>query len=264
MNRVQCKTSARVGGSSPGGNSSPIEFRFRAWIIFLVYLLGFGLGYPISFALGTGAAPTYASLGAHWGADGVRSAAAVIAALTICGFVLRWWASSYHQAGVVYSREIQTRQLTAAGPYRYVRNPLYLGNLLQALGLASLAPPPGTVIIIVLSTLFVYRIVFLEEHFLRAAHGNSYEEYCKAVPRLVPRFIPVRLPQSSQRPNVILGFATELGTFVFALAMLVLPFAPSGLPDRTFVSLFYLAVIIFFVAGAANRRLTTHSQNGGK
>ena len=157
------------------------------------------------------------SVSASTGADsGIRAAATFAAALTLAGFLIRWWASSFHRAGVVYSSRIETGELTAAGPYRYVRNPLYLGNILQAIGISSLGTPLTTIIVIVSLTAFLYRLILLEEQSLRAVQGDAYTRYCKAVPRLVPPLSGPTLPPSQERPNVTRGLVTELGTLGFA------------------------------------------------
>jgi len=235
--------------------SSPWEFRTRGWIGFAIYFLGFFAGYAIDQAMGGKGIPTYVLLGRHWGDAGIRIAAGVAAAFAIAGFLIRWWGSSYHQAGIVFSSRIETSILTAAGPYRYVRNPLYLGNLLQAIGISMVGPPAATMIILVLMTAFLNRLIFLEEGHLRAAHGEAYARYCAAVPRLVPRLTPASLPASGQRPNVVMGFLTELGFVGFAVWMTYLPVVnPHGV-TTTFVVLFYVAIFLFVTSAIVNRRM---------
>jgi protein-S-isoprenylcysteine O-methyltransferase Ste14 len=234
--------------------SSPWEFRARGGIAFAIYFVGFFAGYSIAYAVGGNITSTYALLGSHWGDPGVRAGAAVIAALTVAGFVLRSWASSYHGAGVVYSDRIETGTLTAAGPYRYVRNPLYLGNLLQAVGIGALGPPPATIIIIVLLSMFLYRLIFLEERYLREAQGDAYARYCAVVPRMLPRLSAPPIAPSGQHPNVTRGLITELGTLGFAIWMIYYATATPFGPNRTFVALFWAAIVLFIVGGIANRR----------
>jgi protein-S-isoprenylcysteine O-methyltransferase Ste14 len=237
-------------------SSSPWEFRARAWIAFVIYLIGFTAGYVIDHALGGNGTPTYVLLGLHWGDAGVRITAALAGLLTAAGFFIRWWGSSYHDAGVVFSGKIETGSLTANGPYRYVRNPLYLGNLLQSIGISSVGPPATTVIILVLLTAFLYRLIFLEEASLRSAFRDAYARYCAAVPRLVPRLWPANLPQTEQRPHILQGFITELGTFGFAVCIGYLAvFNPPG-PTRAFVILFYVAILLFIIGGILNRRMS--------
>jgi len=55
------------------------------------------------------------------------------AVLLIVAALLRTWASAYLHAGVVYATEVKTTSLVADGPYRQVRNPLYLANVLMVI-----------------------------------------------------------------------------------------------------------------------------------
>ncbi len=234
--------------------SSPWEFRARGLIAFAIYFFGFYVGYWIASALGGDGTATYFFVGSHWGDTGIRVAAAAAAGLTWAGFVLRFWASSYHDQGVVFSGHIKTGTLTAAGPYRYVRNPLYLGNLLQGIGIAVLGPLPATIIIVTLLWLFLYRLIALEERYLSAAQGDAYAQYRAVVPRLFPHLAGSTFPSSEQRPNVLRGFMTELGTLGFALWMTYFAVATPFAPNRTFFALLWVAIGLFLVSGIANRR----------
>jgi len=80
------------------------------------------------------------------------------------------------------------RRLVVGGPYRYVRNPMYLGAILA---LAGAALYYETVVLwayaaafLVLMHLFV---VFYEEPTLRRSFGADYEEYARRVHRWMPR-----------------------------------------------------------------------------
>jgi protein-S-isoprenylcysteine O-methyltransferase Ste14 len=79
-------------------------------------------------------------------------------------------------------------RVVAAGPYRWVRNPIYLAALLIVLGEAwlflSLALLAYAGAMAVLFHLFV---VGYEEPTLRRRFGSAYLEYQRTVPRWVPR-----------------------------------------------------------------------------
>ncbi|MFH1538963.1 MAG: isoprenylcysteine carboxylmethyltransferase family protein [bacterium] len=81
------------------------------------------------------------------------------------------------------------KELVAAGLYRYVRNPMYVGVLLVLLGEAvyfgSAALFLYSVIVFIMFNLF---IVIYEEPTLKGKFGESYERYCRAVPRWIPKF----------------------------------------------------------------------------
>ena len=87
------------------------------------------------------------------------------------------------------------RKVVVTGPYRYVRNPMYLGAMLIILGVALLLRSPSAagvaVFFITLAHLFV---LVYEEPVLGARFGESYSEYKRSVNRWLPR-----APQDSDR-----------------------------------------------------------------
>jgi protein-S-isoprenylcysteine O-methyltransferase Ste14 len=198
---------------------TPWEFRLRAFFIAIAFGLGFFFGYPIQAALFHDVDPTFVMIGERLGGSGVYLCAWIAAGLAIAAWLIRFWGSSYHASGVVMSGDVVTNTLTVAGPYRYVRNPLYLGNILLAIAIGSLGPPVATVLVIALNVWFVYRLIGIEERFLRGAMGEAYERYCAAVPRLLPRLTPAPLGEDQRKPNIGYGFLTELFSLGFAAAM---------------------------------------------
>ena len=80
------------------------------------------------------------------------------------------------------------RRLVVAGPYRFVRNPMYLGAGLALAGAALFYTSWWLVgylgLLFLASHLF---IVFHEEPALGRSFGQEYREYCEAVGRWVPR-----------------------------------------------------------------------------
>ena len=83
------------------------------------------------------------------------------------------------------------RRLVVRGPYRYVRNPMISGVVFVLFGeaLIILSRPHFVWALIFLAVNFIY-IPLLEETGLRLRFGGSYVEYCRHVPRLIPRFSP--------------------------------------------------------------------------
>lgn len=80
------------------------------------------------------------------------------------------------------------RRLVVHGPYRYVRNPMISGVvfILFGEGLILRSPPHLTWAMIFLVSNAIY-IPLFEEPGLRTRFGESYREYCRHVPRLIPR-----------------------------------------------------------------------------
>jgi protein-S-isoprenylcysteine O-methyltransferase Ste14 len=85
------------------------------------------------------------------------------------------------------------RQLVVQGPYRYVRNPMISGVLIIILGEALVLLSAAHVwwFLIFFAINAVY-IPLLEEPLLQSRFGDSYTEYRRHVPRLIPRLTPWR------------------------------------------------------------------------
>lgn len=83
------------------------------------------------------------------------------------------------------------RELVLHGPYRYVRNPMISGVVLVLFGEASIlvSKPHAVWALTFLAVNLVY-IPLFEEPQLRRRFGAPYVEYCRHVPRLVPRLRP--------------------------------------------------------------------------
>ena len=146
--------------------------------------------------------------------------------LAFAGEAIRAWAVGY--SGVTTRGDAVTAPaLVTAGPYAYVRNPLYLGNFVTALGFALAftggdEQPKRTALVAgALGTMLaVYSVVVPhEERYLRKTFGAAFDEYVAAVPPVLPRTAPGGSRQGSYDPAVI-GRA-ESRTFVTFGAMLV-------------------------------------------
>ena len=106
------------------------------------------------------------------------------------GESIRFWSS-----GLL----LKTKELMTAGPYRYTRNPLYLGRFLILTGMIIMVNLPNYLswvglIIGWIWFLGVYmrRKERVEPARLRAEHGDAYDRYFEAVPALFPTLRPYR------------------------------------------------------------------------
>jgi protein-S-isoprenylcysteine O-methyltransferase Ste14 len=81
------------------------------------------------------------------------------------------------------------KKLVVVGPYRIVRNPMYWGVVSLVVGEAAIfhsgALADMAAVLVVGVILFV---LFVEEPQLKRKFGAEYEEYCRRVPRWLPRF----------------------------------------------------------------------------
>ncbi|MDR4503522.1 MAG: hypothetical protein MRK01_01865 [Candidatus Scalindua sp.] len=89
--------------------------------------------------------------------------------------------------------KMMANRLVQGGLFAHSRNPLYFGNILIIIGLGIIY---NSVLGYITSySFFVFgylAIVMAEEDFLRTKFGVEYEEYCKRVPRFIPRFAGIR------------------------------------------------------------------------
>jgi hypothetical protein len=119
--------------------------------------------------------------------------------------------------------------LLADGPFRHTRNPLYLGTLLHTLGLALLMPPSGAIVAVALVWVLQMRLALAEEPFLAARFGQSYLDYCRAVPRFLPSLRPL-IPAAGVAPRWLQAVFGEL-YFVGAFCVLaVFGWGYNGVP----------------------------------
>jgi protein-S-isoprenylcysteine O-methyltransferase Ste14 len=198
--------------------ATELEFRLRFWIFLLIYVLGFLAPWD-GFLHLDGAGPN-----AHvWGLlavaiskAGILPIAAAFNLVLVAGILcaaagawLRTWASAYLGADVVGDQRMRGGNVVADGPYRHVRNPLYLGIWVHTLALALLMPASGAIFTVVLVGAFELRLMLGEEAFLRGELGEEYAAYCARVPRLLPALKP-RVAASSARPRWLQAALAEI------------------------------------------------------
>jgi protein-S-isoprenylcysteine O-methyltransferase Ste14 len=91
------------------------------------------------------------------------------------------------------NRRIYADDLVTEGVYAHVRNPMYVGNFLILVGLATIWGSPLAFAIGVPLIAFLYfAIVVSEEAYLREKFGAAYDAYARDVNRFVPRLAGLR------------------------------------------------------------------------
>jgi protein-S-isoprenylcysteine O-methyltransferase Ste14 len=80
----------------------------------------------------------------------------------------------------------EVRGLVTRGPYRLVRHPVYLGELISAVGLLLAKPHPLVVVTFGVFVALQYWRTVYEERALSAAFPEDYPAYARRVPRLLP------------------------------------------------------------------------------
>jgi protein-S-isoprenylcysteine O-methyltransferase Ste14 len=134
--------------------------------------------------------------------------------VAFCGLLLRGWASG-HLA--------KDQQLATSGPYSYIRNPLYVGTLVVAGGLAIASSNLRLSLAFAAIFLLVYLpAVELEEQHLREIFP-SYARYARHVSRFVPtsrwqdapRYFSWALYKRNEEYKALLGFCIALAWLVW-------------------------------------------------
>jgi len=80
----------------------------------------------------------------------------------------------------------EVRGLVMRGPYHFVRHPVYVGEILSAVGLLLAKPHPLIVAIFAVFVALQYWRTIYEEQALTAAYPEDYPAYARRVSRLLP------------------------------------------------------------------------------
>jgi protein-S-isoprenylcysteine O-methyltransferase Ste14 len=211
--------------------ASAIEFRLRMLIMIVIVFVGFWSPWLGSSTGGWGFAPRISTL--EWlplelsrlGLTSFAVATPIVivvgALIALAGAVLRVWGTAYLGYTTVHHSDMQAGAVMADGPYRYMRNPLYLGGWFMMLAISLLMAPSGALFSMVLLTIFFLRLILGEEAFLTTQLGESYREYLRSVPRLIPR-LRSSLPPAGNKPHWLTALLTEIMPIGMFVTMAVL------------------------------------------
>jgi len=226
--------------------ATKFEFQYRFWIISGIYFFGFALSVvdrtPFIVALRQLIAPSIMRATPE-AAMFDRIVIVAGALLVFLSAALRTWAAAYLRTDIVHDTAQHSEALIADGPFRQMRNPLYLGNLLMAAGIGVLASRSGFIFLVLANWIFVYRLIFREEEALRQNQGETFRAYCQAVPRFWPSLRP-RVPSANRSPRWGQAFAGETFVWIFCLAELSIAIT---LRARVGGVVFLLAFLAYFI-----------------
>jgi len=170
-------------------NISSLAFKYRSYtpIPFLVLMLIFQKSTPLTLIIGF--------------------------AVALVGELIRFGGVSWAGSETRTTGGVGGTFLIISGPFAYVRNPLYVGNILMyfGLGIMSFALFPYLQIVAIIFFLIQYYfIVKEEEKYLREKFKDDYKDYCKKVPAFIPRLFPYKNSKVVQPPyNPKAGFRSE-------------------------------------------------------
>jgi len=138
--------------------------------------------------------------------------------LILLGQIIRVSARGYKA-----EHSCESQALIQGGPYQVVRNPMYLGIFLIGLGVVLAVFKWWAVVIFIIVFIIRYiMLIYKEEKKLLAAFPESYKDYCKRVPRILPSlFTLTELDISEYLPIKLSWFKKEIGS-ILALLLLTL------------------------------------------
>lgn len=163
-----------------GRSRVPILLKAAVFTIFVPGMMT--VGFPAGVLLLRGAIPRPQS-------GGLLGLAGIVL-LAIGAFVYFWTAFDFVDKGRGTPFPLDPpKTVVRRGLYAWVRNPMYLGVLTVVLGEAALFRAPELVAYLAsVVTGFGLFVRFYEEPNLRKRFGTPYEQYCREVPRWIPRW----------------------------------------------------------------------------
>jgi protein-S-isoprenylcysteine O-methyltransferase Ste14 len=189
--RARARAQAPVSQTPDGTASAPVAMpRWAAAVstaIFALIVQGAGVVLlPYAFTRWQPGTPPWPVV--------VRVIGAVL--IAVGGIVVAWAFAQFagEGAGVPIPGEPNSQRLTVGGPYRYVRNPLYVASVVAISGQALLLSRP---VLLIYAAAFLAITVFLvhwiEDPALARRFGQQFEDYRNQVPGWWPR-LPRRSP----------------------------------------------------------------------
>ena len=145
--------------------------------------------------------------------------------LLLIGEFIRVWAVAY-AGGETRTRKVGAPALCTSGPYAFVRNPLYVGNMLMYVGIVMIAGAVNVWLMAATTFLFFLiqysLIISLEEETLSALFGHEYLNYKANVPAIFPRFSPWENPENRRPARISKTLKTQKRTLQIFFLFLVL------------------------------------------
>ena len=152
---------------------------------------GPGIRFPPPFVFVAGFLAAWVlerSIGFEIDGEGPKTPQVVIGLIAIvAGLSLTFWGmGTFTRVGTPVIPDRPATELVISGPYRFTRNPMYLGLTALYLGLAILLNLAWPLVLLPIVLLVLTKTVIVhEEQHLRAAFGSAYGDYCRRVRRWI-------------------------------------------------------------------------------
>ena len=210
--------------------ATTFEFRFRVVLMVAILALGFWAPWIDWLHFGT-RTTAWLWLGFEAGSlgltatAGIQSVTVLMIAIAIAAAGIRVWGTAYLGAWTVNNPEMKADAsagtVMTEGPYRYVRNPLYIGSWLCMAAVSALMPASGALMAILMLSVLLFRLILSEEDFLFLNLGAPYLTYQRNVPRLFPK-LRTRVTESGKRARWGSALLSEIMPIGVALSFAVL------------------------------------------
>lgn len=177
-------------------NATAPIFRFRVWLIVLLYLSGFLA--PWQWLLHSSTSTLWLTASTLLARTGWLDLAAATLTVTnvafgclVAGALLRVWGAAYLGHFLVRDSSMHGNRLIASGPYRYLRHPLYLGLWLQGLGISILMPLSGALFFLAAFSALLVLLAITEMRFLAGRASDETEGRPQWGQALVGEVLPI-------------------------------------------------------------------------
>jgi protein-S-isoprenylcysteine O-methyltransferase Ste14 len=123
------------------------------------------------------------------------------------------------------NRQVYAKRLVSGGMYGVIRNPMYVGNALIAIGMTLYVGAPLAYVLVIPFFIFVYQaIVCAEENYLRGRFGSEYDRYCAEVNRFIPTVGAISRSFAGMRFDWKRSLRRDMGTVVgLTMGLILVP-----------------------------------------
>ncbi len=135
------------------------------------------------------------------------------------GVFVRIWSQTH-----LHYRLRLKKDLTTTGPYQYIRNPIYIGNILVLVGIVMMSELIWFIPIMLIWSIVIYNLVIRhEEYHLVNKYKESYITYLNTVPRWIPRLSTLKNKVSSNNSPARSFLLPSIVAELHCLIWLIIP-----------------------------------------
>lgn len=143
--------------------------------------------------------------------------------LAVAAAALRTWGTAYLGREVVFGSNLNEGQIITSGPYRYLRNPLYVGTMLHTLALTVLMTWVGAIFAIAAMAALQLALIAAEKRYYEKQLGSPYFPENRRVPTQSPT------PNPDIRPRWAQALAGEIYMWGVAVSFAAFGFSYNAL-----------------------------------